>query len=462
MTTRRSFLRLSTGAFVTLAALREDGLERVLAAVQDAAGAPPDELAKNESFWFQVQRAYDVDRSILNLNNGGVAPSPQSVLSAMARNEAITNHAPSRYLWAVLDPQVESVREGLARNFGCHPEEIAITRNSSEALEIALYGQDLKKGDEVLTTSHDYPRMLQTLRQRELREGIVLKTFPFPTPPVSPAELVSLFEQNITEKTRLILVCHITNLTGQIFPVKEVAALGRNRGIEVVVDGAHAFAHFNYKQDKDLQCDYYGVSLHKWLSAPIGTGFLYVKREKIKNLWPLMAAPDPRKDDIRKFEEIGTHPTAPRLAIAEALAFYEGLGPERKEARLRYLRDRWYKRLLAQFGGEGAMAALGGAAGAASEASRSSGEGSGAARRVIGYTSLDPRQSCCLCTVGVESIDPGDLTNHLWSKHRIIVTPIIHEHVKGIRVTPNTYTTLAEVDRFAEVMEKVVKNGLEG
>ncbi len=427
--TRRDFVaRLAGTAALGYAMLRDDAMDRVRAAVQDAGDAPPDQLAGNEDFWFQVQRAYDVDRSIINLNNGGVAPSPRSVMDAMRRHLAFTNHMPSRNLWKVLDPQVETVRARIARVFGCDSEEIAITRNASEALEICLYGLDLKPGDEVLSTSHDYPRMLNTLKQRELRGDIVLKTFAIPTPPKHTSELVDLFKRNITPKTRVILVCHITNLTGQIFPIKEIVHLARPRGIEVIVDGAHAFAHFAFKHS-DLDCDYYGTSLHKWLSAPIGTGFLFVRRSRIKNLWPLMAAPDPKVDDIRKFEEIGTHPTAPRLAIAEALTFYEGIGAERKEARLRYLRNRWARRLMGQKG-------------------------------VTILTSFDPNQSCGIGTVGIDGVDNGKLTAHLFRKHRIVVTPITHEDFSGIRVTPNTYSTLREVDLFCDAMENVIRNGL--
>lgn len=424
--TRRQFLANTAGVMFACAMLRDDAVERVRAAVADAGDTPPEKLAGNEDFWFQVQRAYDVDRSIINLNNGGVAPAPRSVMDAMRRHLAFTNQLPSRHLWQVLDPQVETVRVRIAKMFGCDPEEIAITRNASEALEICLYGIDLKPGDEVLSTSHDYPRMLNTLKQRELREGIVLKTFDIPTPPARMGELTKLFDKNITSKTKMILVSHITNLTGQIFPIKEIVHMARPRGIEVIVDGAHSFAHFAFTH-ADLDCDYYGTSLHKWLSAPIGTGFLYVRKSKIKDLWPLMAAPDPKTDDIRKFEEIGTHPTAPRLAIAEALTFYEGIGPKRKEARLRYLRDRWARRLAGQKG-------------------------------VTLFTSFDPHQSCGIGTVGIEGVDNGQLSSHLFKKHRIVVTPITHKDFTGIRVTPNTYTTLHEIDSFCEALEDVIHN----
>ena len=428
-TTRRGFLATTAGAATFgYAMLRDDAMERVEAAVREFGEVPPVELASNEDFWFQVQAAYDVDRSLINLNNGGVAPAPRTVLDAVSRHTAFTNNVPPRHLWQVLDPQVETVRERIAKLFGCDPEEIAITRNASESLEICLFGLDLKAGDEVLTTSHDYPRMINTLKQREQREGIVLKTFDFPTPPKDPSELVELFEKNITPQTKVILVCHITNLSGQIFPVRDIVRMARQRGIEVIVDGAHAFAHFTF-QHADLDCDYYGTSLHKWLSAPIGTGFLFVRKSKIKELWPLMAGPNPKLDDIRKFEEVGTHPTAPRLAIAEALTFFEGIGPERKEARLRYLRDRWAKRLVGQEG-------------------------------VKFFTSFDPRQSCGIGTAGIKGIDTAELSTHLFKKHRIVVTPINHKDFTGIRVSPNTYSTLRELDTFCEAMEEVIRNGL--
>lgn len=427
--TRREFLtKAASVAALGCAVLRDDALARVEAAVRDTGSASPAALAGSEDFWFQVQRAYDVDRSIINLNNGGVAPSPRSVMDALRRHLAFTNHLPPRNLWQVLDPQVETVRARIAQTFGCDSEEIAITRNASEALEICLYGIDLKRGDEVLTTSHDYPRMINSLKQREQREGIVLKTFDFPTPPERPSELTELFEKNITPNTKVILVCHITNLTGQIFPVKQIVHLARKRGIQVIVDGAHAFAHFPFKH-ADLDCDYYGTSLHKWLSAPIGTGFLYVRRSKIANLWPLMAGPDPKTDDIRKFEEVGTHPTAPRLAIAEALNFYHGIGAKRKAARLRYLRHRWASRLMDH-------------------------------EKITMYTSSDPAQSCGIATVGIEGVDNAKLTHHLFKKHRIVVTPITHDRVAGIRVTPNTYTALREIDVFTDAMLEVADKGI--
>lgn len=427
-TTRRAFLRGLAGGAGVLAAFRDGALGRVHAAGAAVAGRAPEEVARDEDYWREIQQAFTVDRSLINLNNGGVSPSPRVVQDAMRRYLELSNEAPVYTMWQLLEPQIESVRKRLAASFGCDPEEMAITRNASESLEICMLGLDLKPGDEVLTTNQDYPRMLTTWRQRERRDGIVLKTFPFPVPPPSMDDLARRFREAVTPKTKAILVCHITNLTGQIFPVREICRLGRERGIEVVVDGAHAYAHFPFTH-ADLDCDYYGTSLHKWLLAPHGTGFLYVRRSKIKGLWPLMAAPAEMDDNIRKFEEIGTHPAANHNAIAEALTFHEGIGAERKAARLRHLRDRWMRRLQ---GGKGVRL----------------------------FTSFDPAMSCAIGNVGVEGVDMTKLAAHLWERRRIIVVPILHEEFRGLRVTPNVYTTLGEIDTFVEEMERVIAKGL--
>lgn len=429
MLTRRDFLHSMFGtAAIALPALRNDGLERIYSTSARAGNRSPEALAEDEDFWFGIQQAFTVDRSLVNLNNGGVCPSPKVVQDAMRRYLEISNQAPVYYMWRVLEPQVEAVRIRLARTFGCDPAEMAITRNASEALEIAQLGVNLEPGDEVLTTDQDYPRMNTTWDQRHRREGIVVKMVSFPTPPPSMQYLVDMFEQAITPRTKVIHFCHITNIAGQIFPAQEICRMARERGIITIVDGAHAFAQFPFDGGA-IGCDYYGCSLHKWLLAPIGTGFLYVRKDRIEQTWPLMAAPGKMDDDIHKFEEIGTHPAANHNAIAEALTFHEGIGPERKAARLRYLRDRWMRRLEGQPG-------------------------------VVLNTSFDPQMSCGLANVGIEGVEPGALTQHLWKTQRIIVTPIGHPACRGIRVTPNVYTTLDEVDRFAEAMETVIEKGL--
>jgi isopenicillin-N epimerase len=426
--TRRTFLRSLVAATAAVPALKNDALVRVAGANRAVLGRSSGEVAQDEDYWQTIQQAFDIDRGLINLNNGGVAPSPRVVQQAFERYLAVSNQAPAITMWGWIEPEIESVRRRLAASFGCDPEEMAITRNASEALEIVQLGLALGRGDEVLTTTQDYPRMITTWKQRERRDGIVLKQIPFPVPPPSLDDLANRIEQAITPRTKVIHICHLTNLTGQIFPVRKICQLGRARGIEVIVDGAHAYAHFPFTRD-ELDCDYYGTSLHKWLTAPIGTGFLYVRREKIEQIWPMMAAAPEMNGNIRKFEEIGTHPAANHNAIAEALTFYEGIGPERKAARLRFLRDRWAKRL----------------------------------ERVPGVkilTPYDPAQSCGLASFTPGQLDVGKVTGYLYDKHRIIVTPIGHPEFNCLRITPNVYTTLGEVDRFADVMESVVRKGI--
>jgi selenocysteine lyase/cysteine desulfurase len=406
-----------------LAFLRPDSAERARAATAGTSQSA-DELARDEDFWREIQSAFTLDRNIINLNNGGVSPSPRVVQDAMRRYLEFSNIAPARTMWAVLEPEVESVRRGLATDFGCDPEEIAITRNASEALENVQLGLDLKAGDEILTTDQDYPRMITTWKQRERRDGVVLRTIPFPTPPPALDDLAERFERAITPRTRVIHFCHITNLTGQIFPVKRICQVARSRGIEAIVDGAHAYAQFPFKH-ADLDCDYYGTSLHKWLLAPHGKGFLYVRKSKISKIWPLMAAPVEMTDNIRKFEEIGTHPAANHNAISDALEFHGAIGVERKAARLRYLRTMWVERLTHL-------------------------------PRISTPTSADPRQSCGIGLLAVEGKEPGPLADQLWEKYRILTVAIVHPQFKGLRITPNIYTTASEIETFCGAVEKLV------
>ena len=423
---RRQILQLIAPAMAGAALLDPRGALAAAETAQDHSGTAA-ETSGDESFWFEMQRAFTVDRSLVNFNNGGVSPAPAFVQEAMARYLEYSNQAPTYTMWRVLEPERETVRKRLAKHFGCDAEEMAITRNASESLQICQQGFDLRPGDEVLTTTQDYPRMIVTFEQRARREGIVLRQFPIPVPCDHPAEIVRLFEENITDRTKLILISHMINITGQILPIKDVVQMARKKNIPVIVDGAHAFAHFPFKH-ADLDCDYYGTSLHKWLFAPHGTGMLYVRRDKIADLWPLMAAMETQDDDIRKFEEIGTHPAANFLAISEALTFHEGIGAERKAARLIYLRDRWARRLLEL-------------------------------PNVRLHTSLEPGQACGIATVEIEGIDSALLTSYLWNEHRVIVVAIKHEEFQGIRVSPSVYSTLEEVDRFSDAMEQIARQG---
>lgn len=428
---RRDFLTW-TGKGLGLAALTSATvaslLEDLQAAVRRVEHLSPEQAAMDEDFWFDIQRAFTVTRGIINLNNGGVSPSPRIVTEALIRFIWEQEDATAYTMWQILEPQCETIRTGLAELFGCDREEIAITRNASESLEILLMGMDLKSGDEILTTTQDYPRMLTTLRQRERREGLVLKMIKIPIPPKNLGEITQAFEKAVTSKTRVILISHVVNITGQITPVREVCEMARPKGIEVIVDGAHSFAHFDFKQS-DLGCDYFGTSLHKWLYAPKGTGLLYVKRDKIEKTWPLMAAEQKQSNDIRKFEEVGTHSAAPRLAIGEALLFHNGIGSKRKEARMRYLSRYWMNKLKN-------------------------------VPNIRFNTSFDSAQSCGIANVEVVGVDPGQIGSYLMNQHKIYTTPIIHEEFRGIRITPNVYTTLGELDRFCDVMEQIARKGL--
>jgi isopenicillin-N epimerase len=333
-------------------------------------------------------------------------------------------------MWRVLEPRVESVRRDLAHEFGCDVEEIAITRNASEAMETLIFGIDLKAGDEVIITDQNYPRMITSWEQRARRDGIVVKKIAFPIPLPSPSVFVDRVREAITPRTKVIEFPQITNLSGQVLPVRDVVRLGREKSIQVFVDGAHAFAHLPFKRD-DLECDYFGCSLHKWLLAPIGTGFLYVRKPKQKSIWPLMGADPPLDEDIRKYEQIGTHPAANHNAIAAALAFHRSIGTDRKIARLRYLRDRWAKPLLA------------------------------ADPRVKLWTPIsDDAASGGIALVQIQGIDSGKLFGYLWDKHRIVTSPTKHAQFQGVRVTPNVYTTLDEVDSFIDAMKQALAKGV--
>jgi len=428
---RRNFLSM-VGKGIGLAALTTSSvaalLEKVHAATKQVENLTPEQAAMDEDFWFEIQKAFTVTRGITNLNNGGVSPSPRIVTEALVRYIWEQEDLTAYTMWQILEPQCETIRTGLADVFGVDREEIAITRNASESLEILLMGLDLKSGDEILTTTQDYPRMLTTLRQREIREGLKLKLIQVPIAPKHLDEIVERFEKGITDRTRVILISHVINITGQITPVKAVCDIAKSKGIEVIVDGAHSFAHFDFKQ-KDLGCDYYGTSLHKWMYAPKGTGLLFVKRDKIEKLWPLMAADKSQKTDIRKFEEIGTHSAAPKLAIGEAILFHNGIGPKRKEARLRYLSRYWMNKLKDL-------------------------------PNVRFHTSFDDNQSCGIANVEIVDVDTAALQAYLMNTHKIFCVAIIHDEFKGLRITPNVYTTLKELDRFADVMETVAKKGL--
>ena len=417
------------GAGVSLPVMRQSAFRHLFAAEPIAGPRTAASVAEDETYWREIQRAFDLDRTMVNLNNGGCSPAPTHVLEQMIRDLRFSNELPVDHMWRVLEPRIESVRRDLAQDFGCDPEEMAITRNASEANETMIFGLDLKRGDEVVMTTLNYPRMQNAWRQRERRDGIVMKRVKIETPVKSDDSYVEQIAAAITPRTRVIEVMHISFQTGYIAPVRRIVDLAKPRGIQVFVDGAHAYAHFPFTRD-ELGADYYGTSLHKWLHAPIGTGFLYVRRDKIKSLWPLMAGSVEQEDNIRKYEEIGTHPAANHNAIAVAIAFNRGIGIERKIARLRYLRDRWAKQLLA------------------------------VSPRVKMFTPIGPNMSGAIGVFGVEGMDMAKLGGWLMSKHNIVTTPLVNDEFQGMRITPSIYTTVDEIDLFADRVTTAIRAGI--
>jgi isopenicillin-N epimerase len=419
---RRQAMQIASGA-LSLVAFKANAAEKAANASAAMAGRTPEDVARDEDYWMDIRNAFTIDRNVINFNNGYASPAPIPVQDAAKRYMDYSNMGPIQTMVTELYPQIESVRRNLARVAGCDPEEMAIVRNASEANEIVQYGIDLKPGDEVLTTDQDYPRMLMTFRQRERRDGIKLVTVSFPVPVTSSDDLYNRIANAVTPKTKLILICHITNRTGVIFPVRRIADMAHAKGIPLMVDGAHAFNQFPFKLS-ELNCDYYGVSLHKWTCAPIGTGFLYVRKERIPKTWSLMASSDKQVDDIRKFEEIGTHPAAEPNAISEALVFNENIGIARKTARLRYLRDRWAHRLR-----ENAKVQI--------------------------LHSESPELSAGIGFIGFKGVDAGMMYEALLKKHNIITahSPLPGQY-DGLRITPHIYSTLRDVDTFADAVEK--------
>lgn len=432
MWSRRAFLRMAGGMVPAAYAAKAGGLDSVLAASESVADRTPEEVAKDEFYWREIQLAFKLDRSLINLNNGFTAPCPRVVLESVWRYMDMINMLPVHYQGMIAN-NIQTIRRRMAAEFGCDPEELALTRGASESLQIVQNGIDLNAGDEVVTTEQDYPRMLTTWDQRMRREGIKVTRIQFPVP-TTQDDLYRRFENAITPKTKVFHFCHVTNLTAQMFPVQRLSRLARSKGIVTIVDGAHALGQFPFKL-RNLECDAYGVSLHKWLLAPIGNGCLYVRREMIPRFWPLQAAPEQQDNDIRKFEAIGTHPWAIRAALGEALAFHQAIGGERKAARLRYLTLRWANALKVH-------------------------------PRIKILSNLgEPAEAWAVAAVNIEGIDVRDLARFLMDQYRIVAVPLVGGappnavfDYQALRVSPNVYTTLEEIDTFVEAMEAALKN----
>lgn len=427
-TNRRNFLQkvgaLSATAF--LSSLTQPAWSRNLQkALSDAEGISAGDLASEEDFWYYIQQAFTVSPGIINLNNGGVSPAPKTVQEAMKRYYDYCNEAPSYYMWRILDQGREPLRKNMAKLSGCDTEEVAINRNSSEGLETIIFGLQLKAGDEVVAAKQDYPNMVNAYKQREQRDGIKMVWVNLELPSEDENYLAKQYTNAFTAKTKAVHITHIINWNGQILPVKKIANEAHKRGIEVIVDGAHSLAHFDFKIT-DLDCDYFASSLHKWLYAPIGSGMMYVRKEKIKNLYPLFATDIPLKDDIRKFEHLGTRPMFIEQAIGKAIEFHEMIGSERKEKRLHYLKNYWMDKVKN-------------------------------IPKVKLHTSFHPKWGCAIGVVSVDGRKPAELDAFLLDKYRIHAVGIEWENIKGVRVTPNVYTTTKDLDMLVEGIEKFAK-----
>ena len=418
---RRGFLRkaglLSATNLFGLVAAKSwaNNLETALNSVQHLSA---EQLATEEDFWYYIQQSFTVSAGIINLNNGGVSPAPRSVQDAMKRYYDYSNEAPSYYMWRILDQGREPLRARLAEIAGCSKEEIAINRNSSEGLETVIFGLTLEKGDEIVAAKQDYPNMVNAYKQRELRDGIKMAWINLELPSEDEDYLVQQYVNAFTAKTKVVHITHIINWNGQIIPVRKIADEAHKRGIQVIVDGAHSFAHFDFKIP-DLGADYFAASLHKWLYAPIGSGLLYVKQNRIKNLYPLFAAPNAQDDNIRKFEALGTRPFFIEQAIGKAIDFHHMIGIERKQKRLHYLKNYWMEKVKSIPG-------------------------------VVLNTSLNSKWGCAIGNVGIEGKKPSELDSFLLNNYKIHTVAIEWENIKGVRITPNVYTTTKDLDVLVE------------
>jgi selenocysteine lyase/cysteine desulfurase len=429
MSHRRKFIQqlaVSAGAFSAGSLSNQLFAKDFKSAEKSIVGLSPQEAAGEEDYWSVIQQAYTVNPNIIELNNGGVSPSPRIVQEAVERYNKLSNEGPSYFMWRILDQGREPLRQKLAELASCDAEEIAINRNATEALNTVIYGLNLKAGDEVIGTKQDYPNMINAWKQRALREGIQYTKLSFNFPIENDEEIVEAYEKAITTKTKLIHITHVINWVGQIMPVQKIARMAHAKGIEVLCDGAHSFGLLDFKTP-DLQCDYFGTSLHKFLSAPIGSGMLWIKKEKIEKIWPLLCNDKPNSNDIRKFETLGTRSFPIEQGIGEALNFHNAIGSKRKEERIRYLKNYWAERIKD-------------------------------ISHVRLHTSLRPEYSCAICGVSIEGMSPADFDAQLFSKYKIHTVGIVWENISCVRVTPHVYTTLRDLDTLVKAITEIANS----
>lgn len=426
MEPRRKFLQqvgLLAGAFSANSLFNQLHAASWESASRKVAGLSSEAIAADEDYWSVIQSAYTVNSNLIILNNGGVSPSPKVVQDAVQRYNDLTNQGPSYYMWRILDQGREPLRYKLAVLAGCSPEEIAVNRNATEALNTVIFGLDLKAGDEVIGTKQDYPNMINAWKQRQEREGITYTQLNFKFPIENDEEIVSAYEKAITPKTKILHVTHIINWIGQIMPVRKICDMAKKHGLEVIVDGAHSFGLLDFKIP-ELGCDYFGTSLHKFLSAPIGSGMLWIKKEKISKIWPLVCNDKPRSEDIRKFETLGTRSFPIEQGIGEAVNFQNGIGSKRKEERVRYLKNYWALK--------------------AKEIPK-----------VKIHTSFKPEYSCAICGVSIDGMTPGELDSALFNNYKIHTVGIVWENISCVRITPHVYTRLQDLDKLVLALEEI-------
>lgn len=423
---RRSFFRKSIGVAgaASLLTLSEKAAAHDLTdALQELNELSPEAAANDEDLWARMAQAYTVSPTILNLNNGGVSPQPKVVQDAVDRYYHLSNEAPTYYMWQILDKGRESLRRKLADLGGVSPEEVSICRNTTEALGIFTWGIDMKKGDEIVMSKQDYPNMIHAWKQRELREGVKINWINFNLPIDNDETFIKAYIDATTPKTKIWHITHLMTWTGQILPAAKLCAEARKRGILTIVDAAHSFAHLDFKIS-DLNCDYFGSSLHKWLCAPFGTGLLYAKKDLIEKTWPIFPNDKPQSPDIRKFEALGTRSFAPEQAIGQAIDFHNAIGGRRKQERLHYLKLYWCNAVTRN-------------------------------PRVKLFISLKPEYSCALGTFSIDGISNGDIVSKLFSDYQIHCTGIGWEGLNVVRITPHVYTTTKDLDRLIDAVGRI-------
>ncbi len=414
---KREFVRSMGGASLGLF-FGPDILSRL-------SSTPPTTLAQDEAFWASLRGKYRLTPDYINLENGYYSMQSEPVLEAFIESVRRVNYESSRYLRTVRVEDRNRVRAKVAALAGCSPEELILTRNTTESLDTVISGYDWKPGDEAVMAAQDYGAMLDQFKLMARRHGLVNTVVQVPMHPRSDDEVVQVYANAITPKTRLLMVCHLVNITGQVLPVRRIADMAHARGVDVLVDGAHAFAHLDFRIP-DLGADYYGASLHKWLGAPLGAGLLYVRRDKVEPLWPLYGEEGLAAGSIDKLNHTGTHPCHTDLGIEHAIAFHEAIGVARKEARLRWLQQYWTSRVRGT-------------------------------PRILVNTPADPGRACAIANVGIEGMLPGDLARALFDRHRVWTVAINRPEagVRGVRVTPHLFTTTAELDVLVNALTQL-------